>query len=340
MAIAPCLIRARHINACVKAKVELGHSVESLLEHTGIPIECLRDDESLLPVRYFEHLLSRACMDSNVGAFCYSAAPRDLAAYGPLSRQVAAAETLKDAIEKSNLGATEVSQLAFRIGTGNQKTWIYADTAGYSGDTKDWQLYLLRPMLAMVRFVAGSQWWPTSILLPCKLSVEIESLDFYSRSNVQFDANVLAIEVPTQLLDSRMPRNLSDHTSKDSVEDSEIPRDFVCSLGLLLKSYVGRRSFKISELAGITGSSVRSIQRELKRSGCSYSDLIQHVRFSAAVPLLLDDRNSITDIAYDVGYSDPAHFSRAFRRYAGSAPRVFRERPEEELASIAAAAAA
>ena len=40
--------------------------------------------------------------------------------------------------------------------------------------------------------------------------------------------------------------------------------------------------------------------------------------------LLQDAGIKITEIALDVGYSDAAHFNRAFRRWAGITPREFR----------------
>ena len=40
--------------------------------------------------------------------------------------------------------------------------------------------------------------------------------------------------------------------------------------------------------------------------------------------LLEDSKIRITDIAMDVGYADSAHFTRAFKRWAGVTPREYR----------------
>jgi AraC-like DNA-binding protein len=44
-----------------------------------------------------------------------------------------------------------------------------------------------------------------------------------------------------------------------------------------------------------------------------------------AASLLLNTNRSIKEISFDMGYSNPFHFSRSFSRYADMSPRVYRE---------------
>ncbi|MGK7754318.1 MULTISPECIES: helix-turn-helix domain-containing protein [unclassified Roseovarius] len=44
------------------------------------------------------------------------------------------------------------------------------------------------------------------------------------------------------------------------------------------------------------------------------------------VPDVLDPFERVTDIAQRLGYSDAAHFSRAFRRWTGTTPSDVRAR--------------
>jgi len=59
-------------------------------------------------------------------------------------------------------------------------------------------------------------------------------------------------------------------------------------------------------------------------------------RLRRAARLLADDSSPITDIAYDVGFSDISNFVRTFHRAAGVSPRVFRKAAlgERQLAGM------
>jgi len=48
-------------------------------------------------------------------------------------------------------------------------------------------------------------------------------------------------------------------------------------------------------------------------------------RLRRAARLLADDRNSITEVALDVGFADLSNFVRTFHRAAAMSPRSFRQ---------------
>jgi AraC-like DNA-binding protein len=102
--------------------------------------------------------------------------------------------------------------------------------------------------------------------------------------------------------------------------------DYIVSLKRVLKSYLSEDWLGIEFAAELSGTSVRTLQRNLASTGLSYSRLVENARFEAASEMLENQSIKIIDIAYAVGYEDPSHFSRAFKRLAGMTPREFRNR--------------
>ncbi len=70
----------------------------------------------------------------------------------------------------------------------------------------------------------------------------------------------------------------------------------------------------------------RTLQRRLARAGTSFESLRDGARREAAVLYLADTALSIGEIGYLLGYSEPAAFHRAFKRWHGTTPQAFRAR--------------
>jgi AraC-like DNA-binding protein len=70
--------------------------------------------------------------------------------------------------------------------------------------------------------------------------------------------------------------------------------------------------------------SVRTLRRRLETAGVSFLDLLERVRHEAAVEYLSRGADDIAAIATRLGYGDPSNFRRAFRRWTGQSPTVFR----------------
>jgi len=59
-------------------------------------------------------------------------------------------------------------------------------------------------------------------------------------------------------------------------------------------------------------------------SGTTYRAVIDELRFNEAKELLEHTSARVIDVAGAVGFDDPAHFARMFRRVGGLSPREFR----------------
>ena len=101
--------------------------------------------------------------------------------------------------------------------------------------------------------------------------------------------------------------------------------DFVGSLRQVLFSYIQEKDLGLKLVAELCNTSKRSLQRKLTEKGTRFSEMVDHVRFHAASRMLQDPDMTVTDVSHLLGYSDPTHFSRAFRRIAGVNPRMYRQ---------------
>ena len=97
-----------------------------------------------------------------------------------------------------------------------------------------------------------------------------------------------------------------------------------------LASRVGGGDTRIQTVARTLATSARSLQRRLAAAGVSYQQLLDLARKAAAERYLTDSPLSIGEVAYLLGYSEPAAFNRAFRRWHDETPQAFRLRQRSE----------
>ena len=84
-------------------------------------------------------------------------------------------------------------------------------------------------------------------------------------------------------------------------------------------------ALNMKRVVAAAGMSARTFQRQLKEEGASFSDLLADVRQSETLKRLKERNLTIAAIATDLGYSDQAAFTRAFRRWTGVSPSVPRD---------------
>lgn len=73
------------------------------------------------------------------------------------------------------------------------------------------------------------------------------------------------------------------------------------------------------------GLSVRTLQRRLDEHGTTFARVLREACMAQAADVLRRG-GSVSDAAFSVGFSDPAHFARAFRDWFGQSPRAWRLR--------------
>lgn len=76
----------------------------------------------------------------------------------------------------------------------------------------------------------------------------------------------------------------------------------------------------IERVAAELGLSRQTLYRRLKSVGTTFEALLDALRHRTALTLIRDERLPVKQAAWRLGFSDPAAFSRAFKRWTGFAP--------------------
>ncbi len=81
---------------------------------------------------------------------------------------------------------------------------------------------------------------------------------------------------------------------------------------------------RMTMVAEKLGISRQTLFRRLKAEGASFERVLDDLRHRMAVGYLQGRRTTISEASYLVGFSEPAAFIRAFRRWTGVTPNAFR----------------
>jgi len=84
-------------------------------------------------------------------------------------------------------------------------------------------------------------------------------------------------------------------------------------------------AIRLKDIAGAAGMSIFHLSRTFRAStGVTLHRYLTRARVERVKALLLDSDQSLAAIADATGFSDQSHMSKAFRRYAGTTPRLYR----------------
>lgn len=83
---------------------------------------------------------------------------------------------------------------------------------------------------------------------------------------------------------------------------------------------------RLAVVARRLGVSERTLHRRLADHGATFAALVDDARRERAILLLGDRRLSASEVAFLLGYAEPAAFFRAFKRWTGATPQAWRTR--------------
>ena len=118
-----------------------------------------------------------------------------------------------------------------------------------------------------------------------------------------------------------------EHLTTTSLEGTEkTEHSFVTKTQTIIKAHLDDNTFTVKQLCKEIGISHPQLHRKLTAlTGYSANKFIKHIRLNRAKSLLLETEETITEIAYATGFSDPDYFGRVFKQEFGQTPSDFRK---------------
>jgi AraC-like DNA-binding protein len=306
-----------------------------LCSRFGLPDVRSDRDGRFVPLRevlMVEEEISRVMKDEHLGLRLAELSRLD--ALGGLGLHVRSAPTVGEAIARAinHFGEYMLGARLALASSGPNVVWSYDLSASVSIGRRHSNLFSLTLLRDIVRLAAGRNWVPDQVHLEGVPLGRMPDLRYAFGRSVMWGSSTTALVFRKDLLALPLPRAWNSPPNRPwqpaEGRSGRPASEFVDSLMRLLKSLLPSGQADLILLTRLSGLSARSLQRQLRSMGLSFSGLLDRARLDLAIELMQDPHCNLTDIGLELGYSDAANFTRAFKRWTGVAPRHYRQLAE------------
>ena len=209
---------------------------------------------------------------------------------------------------------------------GRQVRWSYCTRDSAAEGRQQNHVLAYFHMFEMIRAFAGPGWQPDRVIVPGTPTAGRSELAQLVDAPVSYSEGVGGIVFDRRLLSLPAARRRRSGLTLSDLEqalDVPEPDDLDGTVTALIELQMLDGIPNVDWVARRLAVSTRSLQRRLAARGARFSDLVQAAMERRAFDLLLGGEQSVTQIAMSLGYSDAAHFSRAFKSWTGMSPSAW-----------------
>jgi AraC-like DNA-binding protein len=332
------LIRVSILTGFVTLLEEIGAPVQRLLATTKLPASILHTPEALLPLKQVCEFYAQSAQVQECETLGLMAGQKvKIEELGAFGRLLYHSPTLHDAIQTAiHMIATFNSGDRIWLREQGNQIWLchkFADQIEVGRQYAD--QYSIMLMIQLIQLASGYEWNPTEIHLETSKFQGLDQIAALSNTKVRFDQESTAVSFPRSLLSLSLKNRdeypaAQRHKDYETLLSSAPATTFPGSIRQIATSLLKEGYPDVQSIAERLEISVRSLQRQLNEADLTYSRLIEQVRFDRSVQLLSDPTIKLADISAELGYTDAANFTRAFRRWTGVSPRDFRNLRHEK----------
>jgi len=190
--------------------------------------------------------------------------------------------------------------------------------------------YSLTVGLGTIRLLAGSEWAPIEVQFEHKPPPETREYVRVFGAPVSFDrpANAFVVErefcerqVPAA--DARLYPILKRYLDRD-LDEMPPADDLLGAVRKAIGESMTHGDPTLTQIGTKIAIAPRTLQRRLKDQGADFKKLVDDIRRRFALRYLRDRGNTLTEVAYLLGYAEVSAFNRAFKRWTRATPSEYR----------------
>lgn len=326
------LIDDIEINSVLATLERRGISPQDIVKKAHIPTVRSFDSPRFLSARSVLRVMSIGAREAEWdGLSWHAATDTPITQIGSWGRTVSRRRTLREGIRSfCHAYGRSINFIDLGLTFGRESAWFWRrrqlSPVDPDGELQGEQ-FTLGAMVKVVRHFAGDHWFPTEIRMDSDRADWLDPVLELEKTRLSYGHAAMAISVPFELLDLVASRASIAEVDLDPTPTGRTdPDDFIGSLLFALQPLVGATPLSIELGAEIAGTTTRTLRRWLQREGTTWRGVVDRVRMDRSRDLLRNSMRPIAAIAYEVGYSDPAHFTRAFKRWTEESPAAYRRR--------------
>jgi AraC-like DNA-binding protein len=152
----------------------------------------------------------------------------------------------------------------------------------------------------------------------------------YFRSPVLFEAPTYSLTLPIEAVDKILPGSnpqLAELNDQVMIQYlAKLDQDHITQkVKAIIIDQLPSGSVTDETVARTLYMSSRKLQRQLQSAGTTFNTILNEIRQDLAQNYLGEENNSMTEIAFLLGFSESSAFSRAFKRWMGVSPTEYRK---------------
>lgn len=300
-------------------------------ERSDLPLRLLDSPDCFIPQLALSRFIAaggRLLGERNIGLLF---APHlTVADYGLWGDYVLSAPTLGDSLDRAVRAIpyhASGDQLAV-ADDGNHARFIYRFASSGSSGYENVAYCAAGVMLSVARAYLGASWKPEWLEFDIPARRETDAVEDAFGCAVRLGGAAISVVIPRDTLgEERLaPPARPSVTFADVVRTRRggPPTTVSECVTDLIRLQLMDGEISLDGAARSLGMGSRTLQRELERSGTSFRALANASRTERAKELLRERDATVTSVAFELGYSSPAHFARAFAKLTGLQPSKYR----------------